>query len=73
MYRQRIQEAWGRTAHRGWARLLLNRALDLIIHGKGKHDGPLEQLGSTHALKHMSTDKRRKHTTDLNPLGQTVG
>jgi len=31
-YRQRIQKAWGHTAHRGWARLLLNRALDLIIH-----------------------------------------
>ena len=23
MYRQRIQKAWGHTAHRGWARLLL--------------------------------------------------
>ena len=32
-YRQRIQKAWGHTAHRGWARLLLNRARDLIIHG----------------------------------------
>jgi len=31
-YRQHIQEAWGHTAHRGWARLL-NRARDLIIHG----------------------------------------
>ena len=29
MYRQRIQD----TAHRGWARLLLNRARDLITHG----------------------------------------
>jgi len=26
MYRQRSQRAWGHTAHRGWARLLLNRA-----------------------------------------------
>ena len=26
MYRQRIQKAWGHTAHRGWARLLLDRA-----------------------------------------------
>ena len=26
MYRQRIQKAWGHTAHRGWVRLLLNRA-----------------------------------------------
>ena len=33
MYSQRIQKAWGHTAHRGWARLLLNRARDLAIHG----------------------------------------
>ena len=33
MYRRRIQKAWGHTAHRGWARLLLNRARDFIIHG----------------------------------------
>ena len=33
MYRQRIQKAWGHTAHRGWARLLLDRARDIIIHG----------------------------------------
>ena len=34
MYRQRTQKAWGHTAHRGWAHLLLlNRARDLIIHG----------------------------------------
>ena len=33
MYRQRIQKAWGHTAHRGWARLLLDRTRDLIIHG----------------------------------------
>jgi len=32
MHRQRIQKAWGHTAHRGWARLLLNRARGLIIH-----------------------------------------
>ena len=32
MYRQRAQKAWGYTAHRGWACLLLNRARDLIIH-----------------------------------------
>ena len=25
LYRQRIQKAWGHTAHRGWTRLLLNR------------------------------------------------
>ena len=28
-----IQKAWGHTAHRGWARLLLDRARDLLIHG----------------------------------------
>ena len=33
MHRQRIQKAWGHMAHRGWARLLLNRARDLITHG----------------------------------------
>ena len=33
MYRQRIQKAWGHTAHRSWARLLLDRTRDLIIHG----------------------------------------
>jgi len=33
MYTQLIQKAWGHTAHRGWARLLLSRARDLIIHG----------------------------------------
>ena len=33
MHRQRIQKAWGHTAHRGWARLLLNRARDLVVHG----------------------------------------
>ena len=33
MYRQRIQKAWGHTAHCGWARLLPGRARDLIIHG----------------------------------------
>ena len=37
MYRQRIQKAWGHTAHRGWARLLLNRARDLIIHDPTHH------------------------------------
>jgi len=33
MYRQRTQKAWGHTAHPGWARLLLDCARDLIIHG----------------------------------------
>ena len=31
MYRQRIQKAWGHTAQRGWARLLLDRARDITI------------------------------------------
>ena len=33
MYRQRTQKARGHTAHRGWARLLLNHARDFITHG----------------------------------------
>jgi len=33
MYRHRIQEAWGHTAHRGCARLLLDLTRDLSIHG----------------------------------------
>jgi len=37
LYRQRIQKAWGHTAHRGWARLLLNRARDLITHDPAHH------------------------------------
>ena len=38
MYRQRIQKAWGHImAHRGWARLLLNRARDLTTHGPAHH------------------------------------
>ena len=38
MYRQRIQKAWGHAAHRGWARLLLDRTRDLIIHGTAHRD-----------------------------------
>jgi len=44
MYRQRTQKAWGHTAHHGWARLLLNRARDLIIHGpahRGANDAAM--------------------------------
>ena len=37
MFRQRIQETWGHTAHRGCARLLLNRARDLITHDPAHH------------------------------------
>jgi len=31
---QRTQKAWGHTAHRGWARLLLGRIWGIIIHGR---------------------------------------
>ena len=31
MYRQRTQKAWGHTAHRGWARLLLDRASSIAL------------------------------------------
>jgi len=37
MYRKRIQKAWGHTAHRGWARLLLSRSRDLVIHDPAYH------------------------------------
>ena len=33
MYKQRIRTAWGHAAHRGWARLLLDRRRDLVVHG----------------------------------------
>ena len=33
MYSHRIQKAWGQTARRGWARLLLDRTQGLVIHG----------------------------------------
>ena len=49
MYRQRIQKSWGHTAHRGWARLLLDRARDLIIHGPTRH-------GDNHGVA-MPTDE----------------
>ena len=48
MCRQRIQKAWGHTAHRGWARLLLDRTRDLITHGPA-HGAP----------RHGDTDGRR--------------
>ena len=33
MCKQRIRTAWGHAAHWGWARLLLDRRRDLIVHG----------------------------------------
>ena len=36
MYRRRSQKAWGHTAHRGWACLLLDRARDSNADGRGQ-------------------------------------
>ena len=48
MYRQRTQKAWGYTAHRDWARLLLlNRARELAIHGPA-HRGANDAAMPTH-------------------------
>ena len=33
MFKQRIRTAWGHAAQQGWARLLLDRRRDLIVHG----------------------------------------
>ena len=33
MSKQRIRMAWGHAAQRGWARLLLDRRMDLVVHG----------------------------------------
>ena len=33
VYKQRTRAAWGHAALRGWARLLLDRRRDLIVHG----------------------------------------
>ena len=44
IYSQRIQKAWEHTAHRGWARLLLDCARDLITHGpahRGANDAAM--------------------------------
>ena len=54
MYRTRIQKAWGHTAHRGWARLLLDRARDLIIRGSAHRSAngvamPTDEAESAHA------------------------
>ena len=37
MFKQRIRKSLGHVAHRGWARLLLDRRRDLIIHGPASH------------------------------------
>ena len=55
MCRQRIQKAWGHTAHRGWARFLLDRARDLITHG------PAQRAANGAA---MPTDEDDQDITD---------
>ena len=55
MYTQRIQRAWGHTAHRGWARLLLDRTRDLIIHGPA-HRG----------ARQRSDERRKQEEARLN-------
>ena len=54
MYRQRIQKDRGHTAHRGWARLLLDRARDLITHGPA-------QRGANGAAMPMDEDHQDGH------------
>ena len=51
MCRQRIQKAWGHTAHRGWARLLLNRARGLIIHGPAHRGATARRCRRTRAIR----------------------
>ena len=53
--RQRVQKTRGHTAHRGWARPLLDRARGLIIHGSTHH-------GDNHGVA-MPTDE--DHQYDL--------
>ena len=55
MYKQRIRTAGGHAAHRGWARLLLDRHRDLIVHGPrtsrnagGKFDDEEQQRHDGH-------------------------
>ena len=60
MYRQRNLKAWGHTAHRGWARLLLDRARDHIIQGPAHR-------GAKGAA--MSTDKDDQ---DKGPLARAA-
>ena len=60
VYKQRIRTAPGHAAHRGWARLLLDRRRGLIVHGPratrnagGKFDDE-EQQGKGADLRHPS-------------------
>ena len=65
MYRQRIQKAWGDTAHRGWARVLLNRARDLIIHDPAHH-------GAKGAAMSTDEDDQDGHFFLTTPKGGTA-
>ena len=62
MFRQRIQKACGHTAHRGWARLLLNRARDLITHG------PVHR-GANGAAMPTDEDNQDGHFSTTTPRG----
>jgi len=64
MYRQRTQKAWGHTAHRGWARLLLNRARDIIIHGPA-HRGATGRTAAPTARRCRRTRTIRTATSSL--------
>jgi hypothetical protein len=56
MFKQRIRKSLGHAAHRGWARLLLDRRRDLIIHGPASHrtddEGAVENEELEHANYH---------------------
>ena len=55
--KKRIQKAWGHTAHRGLARLLLNRARYLII--DGMNDAPALKRADMAVAVHGATDSAR--------------
>ena len=58
--------AWGHTAHRGWARLLLDRTRDLIIHGTA-HRGTSGVAMPTDEDDHDGhfQNKKNKNTSTL--------
>jgi len=65
MYRQRIQKAWGHTAHRGWARL--NRAWDLTI------QGPAHRGANGAAMPTTDEDDQDGHFSFNHPEGDQDG
>ena len=62
MYKQRIQRARGHTAHRGWARLLLDRTRDIITHGPA-HRG----------ARQRSDERRKQEESMLNVRPRPFG